>query len=318
MADAIVPLHKRRVPRVSLSPFGFGFRKPTHFREMLRIAWDNRDSLGYAYRVLTEGVCDGCALGTTGLRDWTLSGTHLCLVRLNLLRLNTMGPAPDGSFANAEALRSQDARGLRDLGRLPHPLRRRRGEPGFTRVGWDEAIAEIGGRLRATPPERAAMFMTARGMTNEVYYAAQKAWRALGSPHIDNAARLCHSPSTSAMRRTLGVTASTCSYVDWYGTDLIVFFGSNPANDQPVAMKYLHEARTRGTRVAAVNTFVEPGLKHYWVPSTPSSALFGSELCDAFFQVDTGGDLAFLQAVQRLLLDRGQLDHAFIAAHTEG
>ncbi|MFM2418936.1 MAG: hypothetical protein RL385_3659, partial [Pseudomonadota bacterium] len=214
MADALVPLHRRRVPRVSLLPFGVGLRKPTHFREMLRIAWDNRDSLGYAYRVLTEGVCDGCALGTTGLRDWTLSGTHLCLVRLNLLRLNTMGLAPDGSFASAEALRAQDARGLRDLGRLPHPLRRRRGEPGFTRVGWDEAIAEIGGRLHATPPERAALFMTARGITNEVYYAAQKAWRALGSPHIDNAARLCHSPSTSAMRRTLGVTASTCSYVD--------------------------------------------------------------------------------------------------------
>jgi molybdopterin-dependent oxidoreductase alpha subunit len=318
MADALVPLRKRGVPRVSLSPFGLGFRKPTHFREMLRIAWDNRDSLGYAYRVLTEGVCDGCALGTTGLRDWTLSGTHLCLVRLNLLRLNTVGPASDDSFGHAESLRALDARGLRDLGRLAHPLRRRRGEPGFTRVGWDEAIAEIGARLRDTAPERAALFMTARGITNEVYYAAQKAWRSLGSPHIDNAARLCHSPSTSAMRRTLGVTASTCSYSDWYGTDLIVFLGSNPANDQPVAMKYLHEARSLGTRVVAVNTFEEPGLKHYWVPSTPSSALFGSELCDAFFHVDTGGDLAFLQAVQRLLLERGQLDDAFIAAHTEG
>ena len=54
---------------------------------MLRVAWRNRDNLPYAWRVLTRGVCDGCALGTSGVRDWTLDGVHLCLVRLELLRL---------------------------------------------------------------------------------------------------------------------------------------------------------------------------------------------------------------------------------------
>ena len=42
----------------------------------------------------SQGTCDGCALGTTGLRDWTLEGIHLCMVRLELMRLNTM-PALD-------------------------------------------------------------------------------------------------------------------------------------------------------------------------------------------------------------------------------
>ena len=49
-------------------PFGLGETKPGHFREMLKIAWRNRDNLSYAWKVLTRGVCDGCALGTTGLR----------------------------------------------------------------------------------------------------------------------------------------------------------------------------------------------------------------------------------------------------------
>ena len=53
-----------------LAPFGWGETKPHHFREMLRVAWQNRDNLAYAWRVLSRGVCDGCALGTTGLRDW--------------------------------------------------------------------------------------------------------------------------------------------------------------------------------------------------------------------------------------------------------
>ena len=37
-------------------PFGLGKSKPKHFREMLRIAWENRDNMGYAWRILKHGV----------------------------------------------------------------------------------------------------------------------------------------------------------------------------------------------------------------------------------------------------------------------
>ena len=77
-------------------PFGLLSRhKPRHFREMLRVAWDNRGRWLYALRILRHGVCDGCSLGPRGLRDDVLPGVHLCLSRLKLLRLNTMGPIPD-------------------------------------------------------------------------------------------------------------------------------------------------------------------------------------------------------------------------------
>src|SRR5262245_35769824 len=234
-------------------PFGIGAQKPRHYLEMAKVLWDNKGELGYAYRVLTQGVCDGCALGTSGLSDWTLSGTHLCLSRLNLLRLNTLPACDVAELTDVAALRTRDQRALRELGRLPYPLRRRRAEPGFARVSWDEALSDIGARLRAADPDRVACYMTARGLGNEAYFATQKALRALGSPHIDNAARLCHSPSTAAMKRVLGVSASTCSYKDWYGTELVVLCGANPANDQPVALKYLVEAKRLGTRVLVVN-----------------------------------------------------------------
>ena len=29
-------------------------------------------------------------------------------------------------------------------------------------------------------------------------------------------------PSTAAMKKVLGVSASTCSYSDWYGSDVVV------------------------------------------------------------------------------------------------
>src|SRR6056297_1827628 len=103
-------------------PFGIGETKPHHYLEMAKIAWANRGKWGYALRVLNDGVCDGCALGTTGLKDWTIEGTHLCLVRLNLLRLNTMDGVDPALLEDVEALPT-DGRKLRDLGRLAHPMR---------------------------------------------------------------------------------------------------------------------------------------------------------------------------------------------------
>jgi molybdopterin-dependent oxidoreductase alpha subunit len=244
--------------------------------------------------------------------------THLCLVRLNLLRLNTMGAADPNCLRSVESLKKKSSKELRDLGRLAYPMRRRRGEPGFTRVDWQEMYDEIGARWRQFEIDRTAMFVTSRGVTNEVYYVAQKAMRYLGSNSVDNSARLCHSPSTAGLKSTIGVAATTCSYTDWYESDLIVFFGSNPANDQPVAMKYLEAARRKGARVLSVNAYREPGMERYWIPSSGSSALFGTKMNDGVYLVKIGGDIAFMNAVQKVMLDRGWENREFIDAATVG
>ncbi|HEX2101948.1 MAG TPA: molybdopterin-dependent oxidoreductase, partial [Candidatus Synoicihabitans sp.] len=122
----------------------------------------------------------------------------------------------------------------------------------------------------------------------------------------------------AAMKETLGVSASTCSYRDWIGTDVIVFFGSNPANDQPVSTKYLHLAKQAGTKIVLVNPYLEPGMERYWVPSNVGSALFGSHLADVWFPVAQGGDVAFLYGTLKHLDATGQTDASFLAAHTSG
>ncbi len=300
-------------------PFGLGLQKPHHYLGMVRVAWENRDRLGYAWRILRDGVCDGCALGTSGLRDWTIDGVHLCMVRLDLLRLNTIPALDPARLADVASLGPLDGKALRDLGRLPVPLVRRRDEPGFTRLSWDDAIALVAGRLRDLDPLRVAFYLTSRGIPNETYYVAQKVARFLGSPHVDNSARLCHAASTVAMKKALGHGASTGSYRDWLEADLIVFFGSNTPNNQPVTTKYLDQAKARGTEVAVVNPFREPGLARYWVPSSAKSAVFGTRLSDHWFEVDTGGDLAFLNGVGKALLDLPDgVDRDFVTNHTEG
>lgn len=303
---------------VSLVPNGLGQVKPNHYLEIAKAFWRNKGELPFAWRILTQGVCDGCALGTSGIRDFTMEGIHLCMIRLDLMRLNTM-PALDARLlADADRLAHKSGAELRELGRLPFPMIRRRGERGFARAAWGEAVDLIAGRIAGADPRRIAFYLTSRGLTNETYYVAQKVARFLGTNNIDNSSRICHAPSTVALKQALGVSASTCSYRDWIGTDLLVLFGSNTPNNQPVTTKYIYHAKQQGTRVVVVNPYREPGLDRYWIPSVVESALFGTRIADEFFQVATGGDKAFIAGVIKHLLDRGWLNREFIAESTAG
>src|SRR6266550_8090492 len=302
---------------VSPIPYGLGRTKPNHYLEIARTVWDNRHDLPYAWRILSRGVCDGCALGVAGFHDWTMDGIHLCTTRLDLLKLNTARALDPAVLTDVETL-PRDAAGLRALGRLPYPMLRRRGARGFARVTWEEALDLAAARVRESAPARIAFYLTARGLTNEVYYAAQKVARFLGTNNIDNAARVCHAPSTGALREAIGVAATTYSYRDVIESDLVVLFGADVANAQPVFMKYLYLARKRGTGVVVVNPFREPGLEHYWVPSSVESALFGTKMADAFFAIHTGGDLAFVRGVLKILIEKRGVDEAFVREHTVG
>ncbi|MCC5647999.1 FdhF/YdeP family oxidoreductase [Nostoc sp. CHAB 5824] len=302
----------------SWKPFGIGEQYPNNYWEVFRAIWLSRDKLPYAWNILDKGVCDGCALGTTGMKDWTLDGIHLCNVRLRLLRMNTMPAFDPVLLEDVSQLQNLKSAQLRDLGRIPYPMMRQRGEKGFRRVSWDEALGVISDRIRATTPDRLSFYVTSRGTVNETYYTTQKAVRAMGSNNIDNAARICHSPSTAGLKAALGAGATTCSYKDWIGTDLLVFIGSNVANNQPVTVKYLHYAKKAGTKIVVINTYREPGMERYWVPSIVESAVFGTKFAEDFFLINMGGDIAFLNGTIKHIIANNWVDQSFINLHTVG
>ena len=304
---------------VSLVPYGLNEQHPNNYRDILDSVWENRDNLGYAFRILRDGCCDGCSLGTSGMHDWTMRGIHLCAVRLQLLRLNTM-PAMDWRlFSRCRAA----ARSFRKAVAKARPFAGADGAP----QGRQRISANLLGRgnrthcrtrLRECDPNRIAWYTTSRGLTNEAYYAHQKVARFIGTNHVDTSARICHAPSTAGLNATVGCAATTCSYSDWIGADLIVFVGTNLANNQPVATKYLYYAKKAGTKVFVVNPYREPGLDRYWIPSVTESALFGTSIADDYFQIHTGGDIAFFYGVLKHLIENGWIDREFIAQRTSG
>ena len=140
----------------------------------------------------------------------------------------------------------------------------------------------------------------------------------MGVANIDSAARTCHAPSTIGLKSTIGVAASTCSLQDVLETDVIILWGANVANNQPVFTKYLYEAKKNGAKVVVINPFLEPGLERYWVPSKAESFLFGTKLCDLHVPVRPEGDVALANALLKVLLERYATDQLFIDQHTSG
>ena len=145
-------------------------------------------------------------------------------------------------------------------------MRRDRGDRGFRRISWEEALSLAGKKIRASDPDGFNLYLTSRGITNEVYYVAQKVARFLGSPHVENSARLCHSPSTAGMKSAIGYAASTVSYKDWIGSDLMVFFGST-CQRSARGDQVRRSRQEKGRAILAVNSYREPGLEK--VPAIP-------------------------------------------------
>ena len=110
--------------------------------------------------------------------------------------------------------------------------------------------------------------------------------------HVDNSARLCHAASTAAMKATLGYGASTCSYADWLHADLIVLFGSNVANNQPVTHEVPAPRQGERRRRSPWSTRIaSPVWRATGCPRLRRARVRAPTLADHWFDVHTGGDL---------------------------
>jgi molybdopterin-dependent oxidoreductase alpha subunit len=297
-------------------PFGWGHEKSHHILQIGSAIRENRHRLGYAWRILTHGVCDGCDMGSNGLSDESLRGIHWCGERLHRLRLNTQSAIPASALSNIHALRTLRSSELRTLGRLPFPMVYRPGDRGFTRLSWDDALDLVGEKLRQTPPERQAWFAAPGGQTNEAFYNFSKAARAAGTHNIDLCVQGSHEQLIAGLRRQTGINSSTCSIEDMVGTDLILLFGDRIAHQPASTLKALAQAKKRGTRIVVIAPSIGPSLERSWIPSLPQSALFGTRLLDDAVYVQSGGEIAFIQGIIKHVLALGAHNSAYIDAHT--
>jgi len=100
----------------------------------------------------------------------------------------------------------------------------------------------------------------------ESSYLFQKFTRhTLNSPHVDNCARVCHSPSLKGMRATIGEGAATNPYNDIYNSEFMIVIGSNTTEAHPIiANRILDVARESDNLLIAVAEGGTITLKNYF------------------------------------------------------
>ena len=88
----------------------------------------------------------------------------------------------------------------------------------------------------------------------ESAYAFQKFCReVIGSPHVDNCARVCHSPSLKGLKATIGEGAATNPYDDIYEAEFLIIIGSNTAEAHPIIANRIVDTVNKNNNLALID-----------------------------------------------------------------
>ncbi|MFC6288062.1 FdhF/YdeP family oxidoreductase [Nocardioides sp. GCM10027113] len=207
---------------------------------------------------------------------------------------------------------------LNQQGRIAEPFVLREGASHYEPISWDDAFATIGRHLRAIDPDE-AVFYTSGKTSNEAAFAYQLLARSYGTNNLPDCSNMCHESTSVALAEAIGIGKGSVRLEDVHSAELIVILGQNPGTNHPRMLTALETAKKNGARIVAVNPLRETGLVRFKNPQTPRGVVGpGTGLADLYLQIRTNGDLALLQALGSLLLERGAVDRDFVERHTTG
>ena len=76
---------------------------------------------------------------------------------------------------------------------------------------------------------------------------------AIGTNNIDNCSRVCHSPTSFALRKSFGLSGATGSFEDFDHADATILIGANPTEGHPVVGARIKQATLRGMKLVTVD-----------------------------------------------------------------
>ncbi len=189
--------------------------------------------------------------------------------------------------------------------RLRKPLMRKGGE--LVEAEWEEALDEVAARLaevRNRHGPQAIAFLSSAKATNEENYLLQKFARAvMGTNNIDHCARLCHSSSVAGLAASLGSGAMTNSISDLSQAEVILLTGTNTTVNHPVIGQVLKQAALSGGSKLIVVDPRELDIERF------------ATLC---LRPRPGTDVAWINAMARVIIDEGLYDGDFLRERAEG
>jgi anaerobic selenocysteine-containing dehydrogenase len=194
--------------------------------------------------------------------------------------------------------------------RLLHPLRRTApkgaADPGWERIGWDEALATVAARLTAIAAEsgpEAVVFGTASPSTSAMSDSVDwltRLRRAFGSPNLVSYMELCGWGRHLATTYTWGEPVPGAYLPDLERAGCILYWGYNPSVSRLAHATATTAALRRGAKLVVVD---------------PRRAGLASK-ADHWLRVRPGTDAALALAITHEMIENGWYDKEFVAQWT--
>jgi len=174
-------------------------------------------------------------------------------------------------------------------------------------TSWSSALDFVAERLLALQKEHGKQAVGVFGsgaLTNEKAYLLGKFARvALGTCNIDYNGRYCMSSAAAGQNRAFGIDRGLPFPVsDIAETRVLMLWGSNCAETMPPIMQWVYAQKERGGQLIVV----DPRL---------TDTARGATL---HLQPTPGTDLLLANGLLAIALERGLVDHEYVASRTEG
>lgn len=176
----------------------------------------------------------------------------------------------------------------------------------FREATWDEAFERIVSeftRIKSDHGPDAIAGLASSRATNEDCWAMQRLMRAaVGTNNIDNCSRVCHSPTSFALRRCFGYSGATGTFNDIEAADAAILIGANATDGHPVVGARIKQAAINGMKLVTVD------------PRRIELADYAELHCS----MRPGTNAAVILGLANVVLTEGLTDEKFIAERTEG
>jgi len=228
-------------------------------------------------------------------------------------RFTALGPDPAHPTGQAVCVKGKAAPAIVEHpDRLLHPLKRTRpkgaADPGWVRIGWDEALDTIAARLTAIAGEsgpESVVFASASPSTSALSDSVDwitRLRRAFGSPNFTCAMELCGWGRFLASTYTYGAPVPGAFMPDVENAGCLLYWGYNPSVSRLVHATASVQAVNRGARLVVVDPR-RVGLASkadHWLPVRP------------------GTDAALALGLVHVMLEHGWYDEEFVRGWTDG
>jgi len=136
----------------------------------------------------------------------------------------------------------------------------------------------------------------ARTNIESAYLFQHFARKVIKTPHVDNCARVCHSPSLSGLKMSIGEGASSVDFDSLYDADTIFVIGSNTTEAHPMVANRIIKAKRKGAKLIVVDVRKIPLMK----------------FADVAVILPFESNLLFLNSIAKELIEKDLINKDFI------